>query len=135
MHMPTRIAFICVHNSCRSQISEALGNSLSNGSFTCYSAGSDPSESIDSDAIRHMKDLYGIDIGRQHTKSISELPSIDILVTMGCGITCPTMRSEKKIYWNIPDPKGLPDEEYKKIIKMIEENLKGMLASEDLRDL
>jgi len=135
--MPTRIAFICVHNSCRSQISEAIGNSLSDGSFICYSAGSDPSESIDSNAIRHMKDIYGIDISQKHPKSISELPSIDILVTMGCGITCPNAKSTKKIYWNIPDPKGLPDDEYIKVIKIIENNLKRMLASEniDFRDL
>ncbi len=126
-----KIAFICVHNSCRSQIAEAIGNSLSDGSFTCYSAGSEPSGSIDPDAARNLKDMLGIQMtDKQRPKTISELPPVNIVVTMGCGISCPYMSCERRIAWNIPDPKGMSDQKYMEVITMIRDKVEELLNSD-----
>ncbi|UAL07293.1 MAG: arsenate reductase ArsC [Candidatus Methanogranum gryphiswaldense] len=126
-----KIAFICVHNSCRSQIAEAIGNSLSDGSFTCYSAGSEPSECIDPDAVRHLKEIFGIQMtDKQFPKLISDLPPVDVVVTMGCGVTCPYMPCKRRVAWNIPDPKGISDQKYVEVITLIEGKVKELLNSD-----
>mgnify|MGYP003550173591 FL=1 len=85
------IAFICVHNSCRSQIAEALGRYLLSDKFSCYSAGTVLKDKINQDAVRLIKDLYGIDMENngQKSKLISSIPNPDLAISMGCGVTCP----------------------------------------------
>jgi len=126
-----KIAFICVQNSCRSQIAEAITNSLSDGSFTSYSAGSEPSECIDPDAVRHLKKILGIQMtDKQRPKTISELPPVDIVVTMGCGISCPYLPCKRRVVWDIPDPKGMSDQKYIDVITLIEDKVKELLDSD-----
>lgn len=85
-----KVAFICVHNSCRSQIAEALGKHLAGDVFESYSAGTETKSQINQDAVRLMKQLYGIDMEKtQRSKLLSELPPIDMVVTMGCNVDCP----------------------------------------------
>lgn len=80
-----KIAFICVHNSCRSQIAEALGKLLAGDVLDCYSAGTETKPRINQDAVRLMKELYGIDMERtQYSKTIDMIPAPDIAISMGC---------------------------------------------------
>ncbi len=119
-----KIAFICVHNSCRSQIAEALGKIHLNGFFEVYSAGSDTSKGINKDAIRLMKRMYNIDLERtQKPKLIADIPSVDIVITMGCNVSCPNISCKKREDWGLDDPSGKSDDEFIKIIKTIESKI------------
>jgi arsenate reductase len=119
-----RVAFVCVHNSCRSQIAEALGKRLAGDVFESYSAGTEIKPQINQDAVRLMKALYGIDMeATQRPKLLADIPSIDILVTMGCGVTCPYLPCKHREDWGLEDPTGKSDEEFLKVIKTIEEKI------------
>jgi len=121
--MKPKVAFICVHNSCRSQMAEALGKSLASDTFISYSAGTETKPKINQDAVRIMKDLYHIDMEiTQHSKLLEELPEeIDVVVTMGCNVQCPYLPSKHMEDWGLDDPSGKDDEEFKRTAKMIEE--------------
>ena len=87
-----KIAFVCVHNSCRSQIAEALGNHLRGNDFECYSCGTETKPQINQDAVRLMKKLYGIDMEeKQFSKTYDKIPTPDIAISMGCDVGCPYM--------------------------------------------
>ena len=86
MRKKYKVAFVCVHNSCRSQIAEALGNALASDVFACYSAGTETKPQINQDAVRIMKELYGIDMEKkQYSKLLKEIPPVDLVITMGAG--------------------------------------------------
>ena len=115
-----KVAFICVHNSCRSQIAEALGKHLAGGVFESYSAGTETKPQINQNAIRLMKELYGIDMEKtQYSKLLTEIPDVDVVVKMGCNVVCPYLSSEYEEDWGLDDPTGKNDEEFIKIIKII----------------
>ena len=119
-----KVAFICVHNSCRSQIAEALGKYLANDIFESYSAGTETKPQINQDAVRIMKEIYNIDMEKtQHSKLISDIPDCDIVISMGCNVTCPYLEKEFDDNWQLDDPTGKSDEEFKKIIFEIENNI------------
>lgn len=116
-----KVAFICVHNSCRSQIAEALGKHLVSDLFESYSAGTETKPQINQDAVRLMKELYGIDMEKtQRSKLIDEIPAIDIVITMGCNVDCPYLPCKHREDWGLDDPSGKSDEEFKKVISTIE---------------
>ena len=119
-----KVAFICVHNSCRSQIAEALGKYLASDVFESYSAGTETKPQINQDAVRIMKELYGIDMElTQYSKLISDIPSPDIAISMGCNVGCPFIGKVFDDNWGLEDPTGKSDEEFKYIIKSIEEKI------------
>ncbi len=120
----TKVAFICVHNSCRSQIAEALGKYLAGDIFESYSAGTETKPQINQDAVRLMKQLYGIDMEKtQHSKLLSELPPIDIVVTMGCNVECPYLPCKHREDRGLDDPTGKNDKEFVEVIRQIESNM------------
>ena len=122
-----KIAFICVHNSCRSQIAEALGKHLASDVFESYSAGTETKPQINQDAVRIMKELYGIDMEEtQYSKLISEIPNPDIVIAMGCNVGCPFVGRPFDADWGLEDPTGKSDEEFKKTIKEIETKILQM---------
>lgn len=85
-----KVAFICTHNSCRSQIAEALGKYYADDLMECYSAGTETKPAINSDAVRLVKEIYGIDMSQtQYSKTLDQIPPVDIVITMGCGVQCP----------------------------------------------
>ena len=108
-----KVAFICVHNSCRSQIAEALGKHLASDVFESYSAGTEVKPKINQDAVRIMKDIYGIDMEQsQYSKLISDIPSVDIAISMGCNVSCPFIGKSFDENWGLEDPSGKSDEEF-----------------------
>ena len=115
-----KVAFVCVHNSCRSQISEALGKYLASDVFESYSAGTETRPQINQDAVRLMKTLYGIDMEQtQYPKLISDIPEPDIAISMGCNVGCPFIGRPFDDNWELEDPTGKSDEECKKVIDEI----------------
>ena len=119
-----KVAFICVHNSCRSQIAEALGKHLASEVFESYSAGTETKPRINQDAVRIMKKLYGIDMERtQYSKLISDIPKPDIAISMGCNVGCPFIGRPFDDNWGLEDPTGKSDEEFKKVIHKIRINI------------
>ena len=122
--MIKKIAFICVHNSCRSQIAEALGKHLRGNEFDFYSAGTETKPQINQDAVRLMKQLYGIDMEQTHySKTIDKIPTPDIVVSMGCDVGCPYIGKAFDDNWNLSDPTGKNDEMFKSVIAEIEKRI------------
>lgn len=120
-----KIAFICVHNSCRSQIAEALGRHLASDVFESYSAGTETKPQINQDAVRIMKKLHGIDMEAegQHSKLINDIPDPDIAISMGCNVGCPFIGRPFDDNWGIEDPTGKSDEKFKIVIEQIRNDI------------
>ena len=120
-----KVAFICVHNSCRSQIAEALGRHLAADVFESCSAGTELKDRINPDAVRLMKKRYHIDMVAegQHSKLLSDLPPVDGVITMGCNVQCPTLPCAWREDWGLDDPTGQPDAVFEETIRRIEENV------------
>lgn len=116
-----KVAFICVHNSCRSQVAEALGKHFAANVFESFSAGTELKDRINPDAVRLMKQVYGIDMEQnQRPKLLQELPPIDVVVTMGCHVDCPYLPCKHREDWGLPDPTGKSDAEFLSVIQSIE---------------
>lgn len=122
-----KVAFICVHNSCRSQIAEALGKHFLSERYECYSAGTETKPQINQSAVRLIKQMYGIDMEQtQYSKLLSDIPNVDIVITMGCNVQCPNVPCEYREDWGLEDPTGKSDEEFMEVIKAIEERVKNL---------
>ncbi len=124
LKMKKKVAFICVHNSCRSQIAEALGKYFASEVFESFSAGTETKPKINQDAVRIMKELYGIDMEQtQYSKLLTNIPDPDIAISMGCNVTCPFIGRTFDDNWGLLDPTGKSDEEFKVVIKEIESRI------------
>ena len=127
--MKPRVAFVCVHNSCRSQIAEALGRALADDVFESYSAGTALKAAINPDAVRLLKQLYGIDMEKdQRPKPLTDIPAADVVVTMGCGVTCPNLPCKRREDWGLEDPTGKSDEAFIAVIQAIESHILALRA-------
>ena len=119
-----KVAFICVHNSCRSQIAEALGKKLASDVFESYSAGTETKPRINQDAVRLMKQVYNIDMeATQYSKLLSDIPQVDVVITMGCNVQCPHLPCSHREDWGLEDPTGKSDAAFLKTIQLIEEKI------------
>ena len=108
-----KVAFVCVHNSCRSQVAEALGKLLASDIFECYSAGTETKPQINQDAVRLVKEIYNVDMEKaQYPKLLSDIPKVDIVITMGCNVDCPYLPCSHREDWGLEDPTGKKDEEF-----------------------
>lgn len=117
----TKIAFICVHNSCRSQVAEALGKHFLGDRFEFYSCGTETKPQINQDAVRLIKMIYGIDMEKeQYSKTFDKIPTPDIAISMGCDVGCPYIGRDFDYNWGLDDPTGKSDEVFKEIIAQIE---------------
>ncbi|MCR1898584.1 arsenate reductase ArsC [Irregularibacter muris] len=122
-----KVAFVCVHNSCRSQIAEALGKCFASDVFKSYSAGTEIKEQINQDAVRLMKEIYLIDMEKeQYSKLLQDIPPVDIVVTMGCNVDCPYLPCKHREDWGLDDPTGKSDGEFKAVISTIETHIKDL---------
>ena len=125
--MPKKAAFLCVHNSCRSQIAEALGKYLRGDEFDFYSAGTETKPQINQDAVRLMKRLYGIDMEQtQYSKTVEAIPAPDIAISMGCDVGCSYMGRAFDDNWGLPDPTGQSDEVFVEVIRQIEDHIRKL---------
>lgn len=132
MYQKPKVAFVCVHNSCRSQIAEALGKMLAADSFDSYSAGTETKPQINQDAVRLMKQLYHIDMEQtQYSKLLSAIPAVDIVITMGCNVSCPSLPCRYREDWGLDDPTGKSDESFLEVIHSIEEKVLGLKSRID----
>ena len=119
-----KVAFVCVHNSCRSQIAEALGRKYLSDICDCYSAGTETKPRINQDAVRLMKQVYGIDMeADQYSKLFTDIPKADIIVSMGCNVACPYIPGSLNLNWGLEDPTGQSDEKFMEIINLIEQKV------------
>ncbi len=125
MNMKYKIAYVCVHNSCRSQIAEAITKLEYADFFDAYSGGTETKPQINQDAVRMIKDIYGYDMNiHQKSKLIDDIPEdLDILVTMGCHVECPTLPCRHREDWGLDDPTGLGDEMMAQTIQLIQEKI------------
>lgn len=127
MNRKPKVAFICVHNSCRSQMAEALGKHFASEVYESYSAGTELRPNINQDAVRLIKELYSIDMeATQSSKLLPDIPEVDIVIKMGCNVVCPFLPSQHEEDWGLDDPSGKSDEEFKIIIDKIEANVKSL---------
>ncbi|HSH34907.1 arsenate reductase ArsC [Schnuerera sp.] len=125
--MKPKVAFICVHNSCRSQMAEALSKLFVSDVFDSYSAGTETKPEINQDAVRIIEDLYGVNMNKtQYSKLLTDIPEVDIAIKMGCNVVCPYLPSKHEEDWGLEDPTGKDDEEFIKTAKIIEEKIKDL---------
>jgi arsenate reductase len=127
--MKPNVLFLCTHNSCRSQIAEAIGKEMAKDVFNSYSAGTALKKQINQDAQRIMKDKYNIDMesNGQHNKLIDAVPQCQIVITMGCGVECPLYLCDFKQDWGLDDPTGKVDSEFIYTIETIKNNMQSLL--------
>lgn len=120
-----KVAFVCVHNSCRSQIAEALGRHLASDIFESCSAGTETKPQINQDAARILKKTHGIDMEAegQYSKLLSEIPAADVVITMGCNVQCPCLPCKMREDWGLDDPSGKEDAAFLDTIRQIEEKI------------
>ena len=121
--MKAKVGFICVHNSCRSQMAEALGKLKASDTFDSYSAGTETVPEINQDAVSIIKELYNYDMSEQKSKLLTELPPLDIVITMGCNVNCPFLPCSYREAWGLDDPTGKSHEEFEKTARLIEEKI------------
>ncbi len=115
-----KVAFVCNHNSCRSQMAEALGKMYGGDVFDSYSAGTEIKSQINQDAVRLIKKIYDVDMeATQFNKTIFDIPKPDVVIFMGCNVSCPSLSSAYSENWGLDDPSGKSDEEFEVIIKEI----------------
>ena len=125
--MKQKVAFICVGNSCRSQMAEGFAKHYGSDVLEVYSAGTEPADAVNPDAVLVMKEA-GIDISSQYPKLLKDIPSeLDIVITMGCNVQCPFIPSKHREDWGLEDPVGKPVEEFRKIRDTIGENVKQLV--------
>ena len=113
-----KVAFVCVHNSCISQIAEALCK-VYRRDLEAYSAGTETKPKINKDAVRIMKEKYNIDMTNQYSKLLNDIPKCDIYISMGCNVGCPFVGKEFDYNFEIEDPTGKEDVEFIKVIEEI----------------
>ncbi len=125
-----KVAFICVHNSCRSQIAEALGKHFASDVLESYSAGTEIKDRINPDAVRLVMEHYGIDMElTQRPKLLADIPPVDIVVTMGCNVECPYLPCKRREDWGLSDPTGQSDQEFLAVIRTIESKISELAKS------
>jgi len=119
-----KVAFVCVHNSCRSQMAEAISKLMAADSFEAYSAGTEVKPQINQDAVEVIKEIYDVDMNvTQRSKLISDIPAVDVVITMGCNVNCPFLPCKHREDWGLEDPTGMDKSEFIKIAKLIEEKV------------
>ena len=127
MNTKPKVAFICTHNSCRSQMAEAASNLMAADIYDAFSAGTEIKARINPDAVRTINSLFGVDMtANQRPKLLEEIPPVDIVVTMGCGVQCPFLLCKYREDWGLEDPTGKADEEFIRTAKIIESKVRDL---------
>lgn len=129
MNRKPKVAFICTHNSCRSQMAEAISKLYAADVYDAFSAGTEIKNQINPDAVRVVKERYGVDMSRnQRPKLLEELPAADIVITMGCGVACPFLPCKFREDWGLSDPTGKAEDEFVSTAAAIEAKVKNLIC-------
>ncbi|MBI4851021.1 MAG: arsenate reductase ArsC [Acidobacteria bacterium] len=130
MNKLPKVLFVCVENSCRSQMAEAFAKIHGQRIIKTYSAGSRPSGNVNPKAIDTMKEL-GYDLTKHTSKSLQDIPTdeYEYAITMGCGDECPFVMAKHREDWKIPDPKHMSKEEFREVRDLIESKVKDLILS------
>jgi len=124
MNHKIKVAYICVHNSCRSQMAEAISKIIAADNFEAYSAGTETKPQINQDAVEVIKEIYGIDMNStQKSKLLSDIPPVDVVITMGCNVQCPFLPCKYREDWGLDDPTGKDKKEFIKTAHIIEQKV------------
>lgn len=127
MTQKIKVAFVCVHNSCRSQMAEAISKLIAGDDFEAYSAGTETKPQINQDAVAVIKEIYGIDMNAtQSSKLLSDIPPVDVVITMGCNVNCPFLPCKYREDWGLADPTGKERGEFIKTAQIIEEKVRDL---------
>lgn len=133
MSRKPRVAFVCVHNACRSQMAEAIARILAGDVFDSFSAGTETKPAIDSTAVRLVREQYGVDMTEtQYSKTLDALPEVDVVVTMGCNVQCPSLPCRRREDWGLDDPTGKEDSVYLAVMETIRQRVLDLRR--ELRD-
>lgn len=124
-----RVLFVCIENSCRSQMAEGFAKALGEERIATFSAGSRPSHHVNARAVAVMREK-NIDISGHRPKGLDDLPSVqwDYIVTMGCGDACPTLPAHTRLDWDLPDPKDLDDGGFRAVRDSIERQVRKLIS-------
>ena len=124
-----KLLFVCVENSCRSQMAEAFARIHGGPDVEAYSAGSNPSGAVNAKAVAAMREI-GYDLGSHRSRGLDTIPPgpFDAVVTMGCGDACPWVPARRHIDWNIPDPKNMGPQEFREVRDEIERKVRDLLG-------
>jgi arsenate reductase len=129
MSIKPKVAFVCTHNSCRSQMAEAISKMIAAGAFDAYSAGTEIKNEINPDAVETIKKLYGVDMTQsQHPKLLKDIPPVDIVITMGCGVQCPFLPCKHREDWGLEDPTGKSEKDFLRTADIIKEKITELRA-------
>lgn len=123
---PFTVAFVCTHNACRSQIAQALAQSMAANELDVFSAGTHPAAAVNPDAARLLEQRYGLDTAALFPKSLEEIPPVDMVVTMGCGVACPDLKARWREDWGLEDPTGKPDADFVAVMGQIETRIEDL---------
>lgn len=135
MNAKMKVAFICTHNSCRSQMAEAICKSIAGDKLEAYSAGTQLKNEINPDAVRVIQRLYGVDMTKtQRPKQLSDIPPVDIVITMGCGVECPYLLCKYRADWGLADPTGKPEEEFLQTAQIIKNKICELIARTEAKE-
>ena len=133
MSRKPRLAFVCVHNACRSQMAEAIARILAGDVFDSFSAGTETKPAIDPTAVRLVREQYGVDMTEtQYSKTLDALPEVDVVVTMGCNVQCPSLPCRRREDWGLDDPTGKEDSVYLAVMETIRQRV--LELRRELRD-
>ncbi len=133
MSRKPRVAFVCVHNACRSQMAEAIARILAGDVFDSFSAGTETKPAIDPTAVRLVREQYGVDMTEtQYSKTLDALPEVDVVVTMGCNVQCPSLPCRRREDWGLDDPTGKEDSVYLAVMETIRQRVLDLRR--ELRD-
>ena len=133
MSRKPRVAFVCVHNACRSQMAEAIARILAGDVFDSFSAGTETKPAIDPTAVRLVREQYGVDMTEtQYSKTLDALPEVDVVVTMGCNVQCPSLPCRRREDWGLADPTGKEDSVYLAVMDTIRQRV--LELRRELRD-
>ena len=133
MSRKPRVAFVCVHNACRSQMAEAIARILAGDVFDSFSAGTETKPAIDPTAVRLVREQYGVDMTEtQYSKTLDALPEVDVVVTMGCNVQCPSLPCRRREDWGLDDPSGKEDSVYLAVMDTIRQRVLDLRR--ELRD-
>lgn len=134
--MKPKVAFVCVHNSCRSQMAEAVAKKVASDVFYAYSAGTEVAPQINQTAVKLIDERYNVNMNEtQSSKTLDGIPEVDIVITMGCNVDCPWLPSKHREDWGLDDPSGKDYSEFEHTLHLIEENMKNLIHRIETKEI